>query len=64
MKSVSRVEIYWFDSREEAIEAEAAAINLEEPIYNIKLEPIHYDKWLLFSFCNKQWPFDGSIKNE
>lgn len=61
--SVQRVEFEWFDSREEAEQAEAFAIAIEQPIWNEKDEVIHFHKWSLWAFVNKQYPFDANRPN-
>ncbi len=57
-ENVSRLDLKWFDTRDEAISEESIAIQLECPIWNEKEEVIHFHKWMFYAFANKQYPFN------
>jgi len=57
MVDVIFIKVEWLDTREEAEQLEASAIQNERPLYNMKNEPINFERWRLHAFCNKQWPY-------
>ena len=58
IREISRIEIEWFDEREDAKQAEAFAINIDQPIYNEKMEVLNFYEWMLHAHANKCIPFD------
>jgi len=64
LDAISNITIEWFDSREEAEQLEALAIQTERPFYNMKNEVINFSEWSLYAFCNKQWPYNDEIERE